>query len=256
MRISPLTGSPRLAVNPPNAILNYLYAVLESESRLAAAALGLDPGIGVLHVDTPYRDSLACDLMEAVRPQVDGYLIDWLTREPLKREWFFEQHDGNCRLMGSFAARLSETAPTWGRAVGPFAEWVAQRLRTPAREPTNRDQTVPTRLTQRRRSEGRGNEFVLNTRPAPHPKNICHGCGTSTEGGRHCPTCGREVSREKLVELAKIGRSAALKPESRKKHSETQKRHRAAQRQWASTAKPDWLTEEGKRPVVTVWTSP
>lgn len=55
-RISPLTGSPRLSVNPPNAMLNYLYALLESESRLAAAALGLDPGIGLLHVDTDARD--------------------------------------------------------------------------------------------------------------------------------------------------------------------------------------------------------
>ncbi len=44
MRISPLTGSPRLSVNPPNAILNYLYAILESEARLAAVAMGLDPG--------------------------------------------------------------------------------------------------------------------------------------------------------------------------------------------------------------------
>ena len=243
-RISPLTGSPRLAVNPPNAILNYLYAVLESESRLAAAALGLDPGIGVLHVDTPYRDSLACDLMEPVRPQVDGYLIDWLTREPLKREWFFEQRDGNCRLMGSFAARLSETAPTWGRAVAPFAEWIAQSLRTPGRQPATRDQRIPTRLTQRRRSEGRGNELVLDTNPAPHPKNICHGCGTATLGGQHCPKCGREVSRIKLVEIAKVGRLAALSPESRKKHSETQRRHRAAQREWLSATKPDWLTEK------------
>ena len=73
-RVSPLTGSPRLAANPANAILNYLYSLLESESRLAAAALGLDPGMGVLHVDTFFlhqgaRDSLACDLMEPVRPQ-------------------------------------------------------------------------------------------------------------------------------------------------------------------------------------------
>src|SRR5262249_24484441 len=30
-RVSPLTGSPRLAANPSNAILNYLYALLESE---------------------------------------------------------------------------------------------------------------------------------------------------------------------------------------------------------------------------------
>ena len=151
-----ITGSPRLAVNPPNAILNYLYALLESESRLAAATLGLDPGIGVLHVDTPARDSLACDLMEAVRPHIDGFLVDWVTRETLKREWFFEQRDGNCRLMSSLAVRLSETAPTWGRAVAPIAEWVAQSLWTSARKTARQDQTLPTRLTHRRRSEGRG----------------------------------------------------------------------------------------------------
>ena len=56
-RISALTGSPRLATNPGNAILNYLYALLEAETRLSAATLGLDPGIGVMHVDVPYRDS-------------------------------------------------------------------------------------------------------------------------------------------------------------------------------------------------------
>lgn len=67
-RLSPLSGSPRLAANPPNAILNYLYAVLESEARLAVTALGLDPGLlGVLHVDSCKRDGLACDLMEPVR---------------------------------------------------------------------------------------------------------------------------------------------------------------------------------------------
>ena len=127
-RVSPLTGPPRLAVNPPNAILNYLYCLLESESRLAATALGLDPGFGMLHVDTKARDSLACDLMEPVRPQVDAFLLDWIMKEPLKREWLFEQSDGNCRLMASFAARLSETAPMWGRAVAPIAEWVTRAL--------------------------------------------------------------------------------------------------------------------------------
>jgi CRISPR-associated protein Cas1 len=75
-RKSPLTGSPRLAVNPANAMLNYMYALLESEARLSAAAVGLDPGIGFLHVDTDARDSLACDLMEPVRPQVDAFLLD------------------------------------------------------------------------------------------------------------------------------------------------------------------------------------
>src|SRR5438132_8807011 len=125
-RISTLSGSPRLAANPANAMLNYLYALLESEARRAAAALGLDPGLGVLHVDTTARDSLACDLMEPVRPQVDAYLLDWITRQPLHREWFFEERDGNCRLMAPFASQLSKTVPIWGRAVAPIAEWVAR----------------------------------------------------------------------------------------------------------------------------------
>src|SRR5262249_35223559 len=69
-RLSPLSGSPRLAANPPNAILNYLYAVLESEARLAATARGLDPGLrGVWHVDSCKRDGWACDLMERVRAE-------------------------------------------------------------------------------------------------------------------------------------------------------------------------------------------
>ncbi|MGA2857500.1 MAG: CRISPR-associated endonuclease Cas1 [Candidatus Sulfotelmatobacter sp.] len=81
MRVSPLTGSPRLACNPPNSILNFLYSLAEAGARLAAASLGLDPGLGVLHTDTTARDSLACDLMEPVRPHVDAYVLDWITKQ-------------------------------------------------------------------------------------------------------------------------------------------------------------------------------
>jgi len=242
-RVSPLTGSPRLAVNPPNAILNYLYAILESESRLAAATLGLDPGIGVLHVDMPARDSLTCDLMEAVRPQIDQFLIDWVTREPLRREWFFEQRDGNCRLMSSLAVRLSETAPTWGRAVAPIAEWVAQNLWTSRNSPSAGNR-LPTRLTQRRRSEGRGKEFILDAKMAPHPDKICLDCGASTCKGRHCAKCGREISKGKLIELAKAGRVVAQSARSQKKRSETQRRHEAAERAWRASPKPAWPDEK------------
>src|SRR5882724_11291343 len=127
-RMSALTQSPRLAVNPPNAMLNYLYALLEAEARLAVAALGLDPGIGVLHKDTRNRDSLANDVLEPVRPQVDSFLLDWLTKEPLRRQWFLEERNGNCRLMSSLATRLSESCTIWRRAVAPFAEGIALAL--------------------------------------------------------------------------------------------------------------------------------
>ncbi len=55
-RQSPLSGGPRLAVTPVHAILNYCFALCESECRLALTALGLDPGLGLgLHTDTPNR---------------------------------------------------------------------------------------------------------------------------------------------------------------------------------------------------------
>jgi CRISPR-associated endonuclease Cas1 len=127
-RMSVLTSSPRRATNPINAILNFIYALLEAESQLAAASFGLDPGMGVLHVDGQYRDSLACDLMEPIRPNVDAFVLDLVRREPMPRNYFFEQRDGNCRLMSPFASKLLETAPNWGRLVAPVAEWFAQEI--------------------------------------------------------------------------------------------------------------------------------
>jgi len=190
-RKSLISGSQRLATNPPNAMLNYLYALLESEARLAAATLGLDPGMGVLHVDTSARDSLACDLMEAVRPQIDRYLLTWILSQPFRREWFFEDRNGNCRLMTSLTARLSETAPTWGRAVAPVAEWLAQEIWSSTRNRTSKTDVLPTRLTQRRKTEGREREFVPAFVTAPNPERVCCACGApAPHGWTH--TCERE----------------------------------------------------------------
>jgi CRISPR-associated protein Cas1 len=66
-------------------MLNYLYAILESEARIAAVAVGLDPNLGMVHVNTDSRPSLACDLMEAVRTHVDEYVLHWITRQTLRR---------------------------------------------------------------------------------------------------------------------------------------------------------------------------
>jgi len=243
-RISPLSGSPRLAVNPPNAMLNYLYALLESEARLAAAALGLDPGLGVMHVDSRSRDSLACDLMEPVRPQVDAYLLDWISREPLRREWFFEQRDGNCRLMGSFAVRLSETAPTWGRAVGPFAERVARTLWSTIQK-SPRQFRPATRLTQRHRRQAKGGPASLPAEPAPRPTAICRICGAAIAfGRRYCAACAVTVSREGLIEAAKLGRVLGHSPQARARQAEKQRQHAAAKRAWEASSQPAWLDKD------------
>src|SRR5712692_7840354 len=117
--------------------------------------MGLDPGLGILPFDAKARDSLACDLMEPGRPQVDAFVLDWISKAVLRRDWFFEERDGNCRLMGSFAVQLSETALMWRRAVAPYAEWVARTLWETIGK-SNRETAPATRLTQRRKREAKG----------------------------------------------------------------------------------------------------
>ncbi|MGC2405678.1 MAG: CRISPR-associated endonuclease Cas1 [Candidatus Cybelea sp.] len=77
-RASVLTGAPRAAAPPINAMRNYLFACLESEARLALLAQGCDPSMGVLHADQRNRDSLALDATEPVRADVDAFLLDLL----------------------------------------------------------------------------------------------------------------------------------------------------------------------------------
>lgn len=243
-RESPLTNSPRLAVNPPNAILNYMYAILESEARLAAAALGLDPGLGVLHLDSRTRDSLACDLMEPVRPLVDAHLLDWLTRGPLKREWFFEQRDGNCRLMGPFAQTVAETALSWRRAVAPYAERAA-RIFWASSKSSSHYLSPATRLTQSYRRMAKGKEAVPPTEQVPRSPTLCKLCGTSIRGRqRFCSACAPTNSKEALIEAARKGRIAAQTPKALARLAEKQRIHRLAERAWNPEDKPDWLDDK------------
>jgi hypothetical protein len=115
-RASPLTRNPRLAANPANAILNYLYAILEAECRIACLAVGLDPGLGVLHADQRNRDSMALDLMEAVRPDVDAYVLDLLEGHDFRAKDFRETRQGVCRVLAPLTHHLAGMAPRPGAA--------------------------------------------------------------------------------------------------------------------------------------------
>ena len=156
-RQSPLTGGPRLAVTPVHAILNYCFALLQAETRLAVSVLGLDPGLGVgLHTDTANRDSLALDVLEPIRPQIEAWLLNWIASEPLPEIDFFETGTGNCRLMSQLCIKLSGTAAVWGKLVAPWAEYVARALSTATKSGRDRNSTPPTRLTQQHRTEAKG----------------------------------------------------------------------------------------------------
>jgi hypothetical protein len=242
-RISPLTGSPRLSVNPPNAILNYLYALVEAEARIAAVAMGLDPGLGLYHADMKARDSLACDLMEPIRPRVDAFLLDWLNQQPFRREWFFEQRNGNCRLMGPFAQRLSQTAPTWAQALAPIAEQVVKALWSTAR--SERSPSRPaTRLTQQHRREATGGSVPL-VQPPQRPPRVCSGCGgPKPKGEKHCAKCAARGWSEHMRSVAAVGRLVSHTEKAQARRAAARQRNALAEGAWKPSDKPSWLTEQ------------
>jgi CRISPR-associated endonuclease Cas1 len=242
-RASVLSGSPRLAVNPLNAILNYLYALLEAECRLAIAALGLDPEMGFFHKDTVNRASLACDLMEAVRPFVDEYVLGWIIRQPLKRSWFFEEHNGNCRLSSELATQLAETSSTWRRHVAPIAEWIAKEIAGTAKA---RKCFFPaTRLTQNHKRETKGATPYSPQEKSVKIKKLCAVCGSQLANQtRMCKVCGIEHSTEHLIKAAPRGRIAAHTPEAESKRSKTQLAKQRDLRKWSPSHQPSWLTLE------------
>lgn len=154
-RTSPLTASPRSAANPANALLNYLYAILEAEARIALLSIGLDPGLGVLHADLKARDSLALDLMEAVRPQVDAFVLEMLHSHTFAARDFFETRRGSCRVLPPLTHRLAEMTQKWTRSVAPVAEQIARSLVQLQSDSVRRGLSLPTLLTGANRSAGR-----------------------------------------------------------------------------------------------------
>lgn len=59
--------SRRPPLDPANAVLSFLYALVLQDCASALHGVGLDPAVGYLHADRPGRPSLALDLAEEFR---------------------------------------------------------------------------------------------------------------------------------------------------------------------------------------------
>ncbi|MDA8314744.1 MAG: CRISPR-associated endonuclease Cas1 [Actinomycetota bacterium] len=130
-RRSAITGAAntnRLAERPLNALLNYVYRLAEVEARFALVRLGLDPGLGCLHLDAAGRDSLALDVIEPLRPKVDAFVLDLVAERMFRKSDFVERSDGHVRVAAPLTHELAATMPTWRREVAPYAEAVAHAI--------------------------------------------------------------------------------------------------------------------------------
>lgn len=97
-RTSPKTGSPRKAVDPFNACLNYCYAILETMVKQNCISQGIDSDFGIFHTDRQDRASLVFDLIEPIRPKVDKLLLDWMLCQKFDSRSFFETREGVCKV--------------------------------------------------------------------------------------------------------------------------------------------------------------
>jgi CRISPR-associated endonuclease Cas1 len=207
-RTSGLKGGPRAATNPANALLNYLYALVEAETVIAAQTVGLLPDLGVFHYDHRYRNSLAADLMEPIRPTVDRYLFDVLNARSFADNDFFETRTGVCRLTPRLTSELAATRAHWSQLAGPVAEQVAHALlAAPSWEPLARLMTRPSSRRQDRTATSRPDKRTS----LPGLERRCGECGSPIPDP-NARTCSEPCLKKLLV---RTGHEGAAKLQER-----------------------------------------
>ena len=100
------TGS-RNASHPVNAILNYAYAVLQSQVQIKAVADGYDPVLGIMHFERDGSPAFVFDMMEPERPKVDRAVLSFLKSEALHPADFTIRSDGVVRLNPELARQVA-----------------------------------------------------------------------------------------------------------------------------------------------------
>jgi CRISP-associated protein Cas1 len=208
--ISPRTSGRRErvrdATDPFNAVLNYCYTLLEVETRVVCEAVGLDPDLGLLHVDDRLRESFIYDLLEPLRAKADVWALELLHKERMHPAMFHELRDGVVRLDPDLAGPLASTLmPRFAKAALEVASDYAKQLRRIA-VPRRLVREAPTPIEKRRESWERS---ACGHCKEPLPRKGLKFCG------RHCylrysveVTRPIDKARARLAEM----RAAGLRP--------------------------------------------
>lgn len=93
------TRTRRPPLDPVNALLSFLYAVIGNDISAALQGVGLDPQVGFLHQDRPGRDSLAQDMLEEFRAwYVDRLALTLINRKQVKASDFETEMSGAVKM--------------------------------------------------------------------------------------------------------------------------------------------------------------
>ena len=116
--------------DPVNACLSLGYTLLHTQAVQACGVAGLDPLLGFYHRPAFGRESLASDLIEALRPAVDLWVWELLRSRTLREDHFSE--DKSACLLGKAGRQIFYAS--WGDSAKPWQRWLRGQAQALARD--------------------------------------------------------------------------------------------------------------------------
>jgi CRISPR-associated protein Cas1 len=109
--------------DPVNAALSLGYTLLHFDAVRACHVAGIDPLIGLYHQPAFGRESMACDLIEPLRPHLDRWVWDEFRSRALREDHFATSASG-CQLQKAGRARFYAD---YERAARLWRRWLRGR---------------------------------------------------------------------------------------------------------------------------------
>ena len=124
--------------DPINAILSLSYTLVYHEAIRQCLLRGLDPWLGFYHRHAHGRQSLACDLMEPIRPNVERWVVGLFQQQILTRREFGYQN--GCCMLGkqgrsTYYQHWYQQVPIWAHQLQRIARQLARALDQMAPKP-------------------------------------------------------------------------------------------------------------------------
>lgn len=125
--------------DPFNALLSLTYTLAHAEAVLALHSAGLDPAVGYYHQLSHARESLACDIVEPVRPLADALCLQLVATQTLTAEHFSTSASGcllgkagRTRYYGAYEERAQPLRNALRAQVSALTARLAPDLPAPA----------------------------------------------------------------------------------------------------------------------------
>ncbi len=112
----------RPAYDPFNALLNYLYGMLYPMVELSLIKAGLDPYMGILHVDRHRRPTFVYDMIELYRHWAEAVAINLVAEAQIDPQKHFAAPDPQIgiRLLSSGKSAVIQQMLEYLEAASPF----------------------------------------------------------------------------------------------------------------------------------------